>query len=166
MPQHFIEGGNYIVTLSDVSLDARPVGSLVVPARPGPDHQWQGGQWIYVAPTPVAIAEVPKFKFEKALKASRKDGTLAAPGDPRAFGDTRNAVWSYDADARDEYEARSTITRDIAVQPSVRHGAIVMRLAVAGLSIGIATPGEIVTATAEADLFLDRIFARAANYPG
>lgn len=27
-----------------------PEGTVEVPIKPGPDHEWQDGEWVYVAP--------------------------------------------------------------------------------------------------------------------
>ncbi len=66
MPQHFIENGVYIETLTDVPTDSRPQGSTVVPKRPSPDHIWGGSAWQWVAPVPPP-ATIPDLSFAQML---------------------------------------------------------------------------------------------------
>lgn len=157
MPQHFIyPGGAYVVTLTDTPLSAHPNGAFVVPPRPGLNDQWQGGSggsWVFVAPSPIVIVEVPKGKFVKALSKLHQNlsGSLAQSGDPRAFGTVRDAVWAQGnfegLSPRDQWENSSTISRDPAVYPA-------MRAAVISLKSGDAVA---------ADAFLDVLFNLAAT---
>lgn len=89
----------YWETMSDPSaavVAAYPAGTVEVPKRPSPDHEWQGGEWVYVEPTPVPVeewretAELPRGAFLNACVAAgfitAEVGFEAADGSwPTAF---------------------------------------------------------------------------------
>lgn len=58
MPTTFFDAnGNYYETLTDISV--RP-GHTVAPKKPSADHQWIGGEWVYVEP-PVVVPSQMTF---------------------------------------------------------------------------------------------------------
>lgn len=130
-----------------------------VPDPPGRNYVWQSGAWQAVAAP--AVMEVARWKFEKALKASKLDGTLAPNGfSPRSYGAFRDAMFALPAiissDATNtltveqDYLSKPTVNRDLAVSPYIRDAALSIK------------SGD----GAAADAFLDAIFARAAAYSG
>lgn len=56
-------------TLDDLLAEC-PQGTINVPLKPGADYVWQGGEWVYVAPTPVVPDRVTANQFGKQLAAA------------------------------------------------------------------------------------------------
>lgn len=92
----------YWQTISEPTDDQRaafPEGTIEVPLKPGPHHQWQEGAWVYIAP-PVPVIDVataPSMRLA-LLQAGRLD-------------DVENAVKDNEA-AQIEWEYRQTYRRD------------------------------------------------------
>lgn len=43
-------------------LAAYPDGTQPVPLKPGPDHEWSGGEWVHVPPAPVLPTEAQALR--------------------------------------------------------------------------------------------------------
>ena len=68
----------YWQTISDPSeelLASFPLGTVEIPLKPGQDFEWDGTQWLYVAPPPPSL---------KQQQASRADA-YRAEADPLFF---------------------------------------------------------------------------------
>lgn len=62
------------------AVDAYPAGTVEVPLRPSPDHQWDGAAWVYVAPIPPTAAEIEAEVQELAdamTQGNERDRALA-----------------------------------------------------------------------------------------
>lgn len=60
-------------------LAAYPAGTVEVSIRPSADHQWQNGEWVYVAPPPQPVV-VPYIAAKLALvRAMREVGLDGQP---------------------------------------------------------------------------------------
>ena len=44
-----------------------PAGTVAVPIKPGADHEWQDGAWVYVPPPPVVPESLTRIEFKGAL---------------------------------------------------------------------------------------------------
>ena len=62
----------YWQTTSDPSEDVIagfPEGTVEVPLKPGPDHQWTGDAWVHITPGPPPVPQaVSRFQARAALK--------------------------------------------------------------------------------------------------
>lgn len=152
MPKFFLENGIYIETLTDVSLDTRPAGSVVIPQKPSADHQWNGSTWVYVAPDP-NVAKLgltqPKWKIVKALTQLKIDGSPRLSGDAGAWPTIRNAINALGSDVQAEWEALSDVPRSETRWSYLYDATLVVK------------SGN----TALANSFLDAVFNKAATYP-
>lgn len=61
-------------------LAAYPAGTVEVSIRPSADHQWQNGEWVYVAPPPQPVVVpyiVAKLALVRAMREVGLDGQPA-----------------------------------------------------------------------------------------
>jgi hypothetical protein len=66
--------------LSDADLLATyPAGTIEVPLKPGADHEWQGGQWVYVAPPTPPVAVPATISRRQLLIGLATEGYITAP---------------------------------------------------------------------------------------
>lgn len=95
MARYFLESGQYIETLTDVDPASRPAGSIAVTQRPSPDHQYQSGAWVYVAPIvdQAALRTAMTCSRSQMFRALRDYGFIT-PAEARAAskGDVPAAV--------------------------------------------------------------------------
>lgn len=90
----------------------------IAPDRPSRDHDWQGGDWVYVAPATVPVEKVTRTQFCLAVKdyalLSPQDAiTAAAGGWPAAFTAALSAMPGVDAtDAQIVWAAAQEIHRN------------------------------------------------------
>jgi len=57
-------------------LDGYPDGTVEVPLKPGPDHEWDGAQWVYVAPDPDVLRSNTRTPRAKFAIAAAKAGLI------------------------------------------------------------------------------------------
>jgi hypothetical protein len=56
-------------TPSEAVLAGYPEGTVQVPLKPGADHQWINGAWVYVAPPAAVPFQITKVQFVRAMRA-------------------------------------------------------------------------------------------------
>lgn len=151
MARFFLENGTYIETNTEVDPASRPVGSQQVTQRPSPNHVWQSGAWVYVAPPPPSTADLTyeKWKIYRALTQLRIDGQLRGSGDAGAWPTVRDAMYAANSEAQNEWNALAQVPRSETRWTWLYQGVLSVK-------------GGDVTAT---NAFLDAVFARAATYP-
>lgn len=54
----------------DELLEGYPEGTVSVPIKPAAGYEWQGGEWVYVEPTPVVPTSVSARQFKLQLLAA------------------------------------------------------------------------------------------------
>lgn len=62
--------GNWVTTGDDIPpeiLAEYPEGTVETPLQPGPDHTWNGTEWVYTAPPPPPPADLSRAQFEWLL---------------------------------------------------------------------------------------------------
>ena len=55
---------------AETLLEGYPEGTIQVPLKPGADYEWQNGEWVYGAPTPLVPDRVTANQFGKQLAAA------------------------------------------------------------------------------------------------
>lgn len=153
MARFFIEAGQYIETLTDVDPATRPSGSVAVSQRPSPDHQYQNGSWVYVAPVVDQSAlrlmvSAEKWRVYRAMTQLRVDGQLRGQGDAGSWPTMRDAMFAANAEAQNEWNALAMVPRSEAKWAYLYQGVLSVKA------------GDVEATNA----FLDAVFARAASY--
>lgn len=76
----------YFQTISEPSpeqIAAFPEGTVEVPLRPSPDHQWDGEAWVYVAPPAALLADQSPVSHAQMAAALAMTGIIS---DAEAIG--------------------------------------------------------------------------------
>ena len=116
------------LTIEEVAAKDIPAGVSweIAPDRPSRDHDWQGGQWVYVAPAPVVPAHVTRTQFCLAAKGyallSPADAIDAAKGGwPAAFTAALSSMPGIDVDeAQIVWAAATEIHRAHPIMEAMR----------------------------------------------
>lgn len=75
--------GIYYETNADVAPGDAPTDHQEVSQRPTPDHQWQSGAWVHVAPVPRPIGErrADMILSRRALFKALRDAEIITPAE-------------------------------------------------------------------------------------
>ncbi len=93
-------------------LAAYPAGTVEVSIRPSADHQWQNGEWAYVAPPPPPVV-VPDMVSKLALvKAMRERGPGGQPATGATIWDAvKAAIAAAGGDVEEDWQLANFIPR-------------------------------------------------------
>ncbi len=94
-------------------LAAYPEGTVEVPIRPSADHQWQNGEWVYVAPPPdpVIVPEiVAKLALVRAMRMVTLQGGPAGAG-PSAWDAVKAALAGAPEAAQEDWQLATHMPR-------------------------------------------------------
>jgi hypothetical protein len=85
----------YWQTTGDVPqriLDGYPKGTVEVPLKPSGLHEWDGANWVEVAPDPTTLATAARSKRNGLLSQSDWTQVADAPVDQAAWATYRQAL--------------------------------------------------------------------------
>lgn len=94
-------------------LAAYPAGTVEVPIRPSADHQWQNGEWVYIAPPPQPVVVpdiVAKLALVRAMRMVTLQGAPAGAG-PSAWDAVKAAIAVAPEAAQEDWQLATHMPR-------------------------------------------------------